>query len=615
MKKTIFTLILTSFSLLVMAQSAERKVLFIGIDGCRFDAIVKANTPGIDELLSNALYSDHGLTEYTTWSGTGWSGMLTGVWHTKHGVTDNTFNGSNYGEYPDFISRAENHNPGLSTYSVVHWSPLNTTIIQSIDNKISVPTDLEVKNIAVNILNNNNPDILFVAFDDVDHAGHSHGFSPDIPQYIQSIEITDQYISELISALKNRPNYAQEDWLIVVTTDHGGTISGHGGGTLEERTIFNIFSNPGFEQQYFPRNTLTTTVTFDEAHFISGTFAQPIDQSPFEFGTSQDFTIEFWVKAIEYTGDPSFVSNKNWNSGRNAGFVISAQQGQYWKVNIGDGVDRLDIQGGYIQPGQWHHLAVSFDRDGLMTAYEDGAVVGFDSMTLIGNINTGLPLIINQDGTTTYGFNFEGNYKDVRIWNDVVPESTITEWAAKPVNEAHPYYDKLIANWTCEDGSGSLLEDASPNNNDCNVIGNIEWNNDMTDTFIIYDYSETPRIPDNAVTVLNWFCIPLQESWNLVGKSWLNPCITGSTEDFESSFQFSINPNPTSDQINLIVPVPAIVATEMTLFDAAGRQLRQFRMEAGLTEYKISMESLIPGTYILKITQGKKYRSAKIIKK
>jgi predicted AlkP superfamily pyrophosphatase or phosphodiesterase len=34
-----------------------------------------------------------------------------------------------------------------------------------------------VKNAAVNALQNDNPDILFVDFDDVDHAGHSYGFS------------------------------------------------------------------------------------------------------------------------------------------------------------------------------------------------------------------------------------------------------------------------------------------------------------------------------------------------------------------------------------------------------------------------------------------------------
>lgn len=404
------------------------KVLLIGIDGCRWDAVVAANAPAIDNLLNNAIYSDNGLTEYKTWSGTGWSGMLTGVWHTKHGVVDNSFSGSNYTQYPDFISRAESYNPNLSTISVVHCAPINTNIIQAIDQEYSVATDSEVKNTAVNILTKNNPDVLFVAFDDVDHAGHSYGFSPTTTQYIQTIETTDGYISEILTALYNRTNYANEDWLIVLTTDHGGIPSGHGGGTLEERTIFNIYQNPNFTDQHLSRNVVSNTTTYNEARFPAGTYATPVNQAPFMFGTLQDFTIEFWIKANAYTNDPSFISNKNWNSGYNPGFVISAEQGKYWKVNVGDGTNRLDIQGGFISPNEWHHIAVSFDRNGLMTAYEDGVIVGFNSMQNIGNINSGLPLIINQDGTTTYGHNFDGSIKDIRIWNTVVSESNLVAW-------------------------------------------------------------------------------------------------------------------------------------------------------------------------------------------
>ena len=332
MKKLALLIFIFSISTNSFCQNT-RKVLFIGVDGCRWDALVAANTPAIDNLLSTAKYSGNGLTEYKTWSGTGWSNMLTGVWHTKHGTTDNTFAGSNYVQYPDFISRVEGFDAGLSTISVVHWSPLNTTIIQNIDSEITVATDLAVKDSAVSVLTNQDPDLLFVAFDDVDHAGHSYGFSTQVPEYIDAIEITDAYIGEIISALQNRPTYNEEDWLVVVTTDHGGTMAGHGGGTLEERTIFTIYSNPTFTSEIVSRNEISNLETYNEGHFIAGTYAIPQNQTPFSFGTSQDFTIELWVKASSYTGDPSFISNKDWNSGLNEGFVLCAQQGQYWRWN------------------------------------------------------------------------------------------------------------------------------------------------------------------------------------------------------------------------------------------------------------------------------------------
>ena len=68
-------------------------------------------------------------------------------------------------------------------------------------------------------------------------------------------------------------------------------------------------------------------------------------------------------------GDVAIVGNKDWNSGLNQGFVFSFKypSGPEWKVNIGDGLSRVDINtGGTIADGQWHTLSVSFDRDGYM---------------------------------------------------------------------------------------------------------------------------------------------------------------------------------------------------------------------------------------------------------
>lgn len=81
--------------------SAEpsKKVLIIGIDGCRFDALQSADTPQLDQLIADGCYDPdcHIVGERyqgnDTISGPGWSSILTGVWADKHGVNDNTFKG------------------------------------------------------------------------------------------------------------------------------------------------------------------------------------------------------------------------------------------------------------------------------------------------------------------------------------------------------------------------------------------------------------------------------------------------------------------------------------------------------------------------------------------
>ncbi len=599
--KQLSLLLLCLFTLSLHSQTITRKLLFIGIDGCRADVLMSSNTPNIHSLLDHAVYSTEGLCAYKTWSGNGWSSMLTGVWHTKHGVTDNTFSGSNYGNYPDFIHRMEAFDSTLKTISTVHWGPINSTIIQNADVENIVSTDLEVKNSAIASLTIDDPDVLFLDFDDVDHAGHGFGFSALFSEYVSAIETTDGYIGEILTALYNRPQYANEDWLVVLTTDHGGNENGHGRGSIDERSIFTIYNNPAFVAEQLNRDSISTTNTADELQLDAGTYARPIDQAAFAFGASQDFTIEFWVKPTDYTGDPAFISNKNWNSGLNTGFVISAQDGEFWKVNIGDGSNRADIEGGYLQPGQWHHLAVSFDRDGLMTAYEDGAFVGFEHLSSIGNIDSGLPFTINQDGTGNYGFDFNGTYRDIRVWNAVIPNDLLVNWANIPVNATHPFYTQLLANWKCDSSTETQFTDASPAGHHCPITGNFSWVNNQTNTFTVFDYSGTSREPDNAVTALTWMCIPIDTAWNLDGHSWVNECeenpliAANSTE-----LDFSIYPNPSNGQFTIQRNFTGKSQPQLRIFNSLGEIVIQQQISASTTQIH-DISYLSKGVYLVQL--------------
>ena len=284
------------------------------------------------------------------------------------------------------------------------------------------------------------------------------------------------------------------------------------------------------------------------------------------------------------------------------------------KVNIGDGTNRLDIQGGYIEPDQWHHLAVSCDRDGLMTVYEDGAVVGFEWMQSIGNINSGYPLVINQDGTTGYGLDFDGSYKDIRIWNAALPDSVIVDWASTPVTNSHPFYNSLLANWKCVDGTDIILEDASPNANNCEATGFIDWNADQTSTFTVYDYSNTPREPDNAVTALDWLCIPIQEDWNLDGTSWVTSCIETAIYDHDATPEFTLQPNPVSEYVSISWAIAAGDNTSLLLQDASGKLLSKMPIQRGDTFYQLSLKDYPAGIYFITLEDGLRSRSAKFIR-
>jgi hypothetical protein len=245
MKKTYILLIISLFAYATAFATQPRKVLVIGIDGTRADALQVANTPNIDALLPHAFYTFDSWHLDITVSGPSWSSIMTGVYHQKHGVTNNSYSGSNYYDYPYFPTRAKEYKPNLYCVQIAEWAPMSDDVYNDGWNlKLKVPDGqgTPTENAAVTQLANPNLDALFVYFDAVDLAGHSTGFNPNNPSYISAIENVDGHIGGILNALYSRPNYANEDWLILITTDHGGIGTGHGGNTDQERHIWWIAS-------------------------------------------------------------------------------------------------------------------------------------------------------------------------------------------------------------------------------------------------------------------------------------------------------------------------------------------------------------------------------------
>jgi arylsulfatase A-like enzyme len=94
---------------------------------------------------------------------------------------------------------------------------------------------------------------VFFYIGQVDVAGHTHGFHPAVPEYIAAIERADQLAGRVLAAVKGRKTYDTEDWLVLVTSDHGGQGKGHGGGhaTPEILNSFLIVSGPAAQRGTF----------------------------------------------------------------------------------------------------------------------------------------------------------------------------------------------------------------------------------------------------------------------------------------------------------------------------------------------------------------------------
>ena len=262
---------LLSLALLAIFLSASwaadpaSKVLVIGIDGCRPDALKVAKTPNLDSLIQSGMFfqgtdirEPQGTDKADTISGPGWSNLLTGVWPDKHNVLDNKFTEPNYERYPHMFARLKEARPDAVTASFSTWEPIEGKIVSAADvsrsfsdkSKSSIDRDLEAAEACAEYLRAENPDLVICYQGEIDGAGHGNGFHPTVPEYIAAIEKVDENIGKLLAAIRSRPSADTEDWLVIVCTDHGGQGRGHGGGHAvpEIRTTFLIVSGPAAER-------------------------------------------------------------------------------------------------------------------------------------------------------------------------------------------------------------------------------------------------------------------------------------------------------------------------------------------------------------------------------
>jgi photosystem II stability/assembly factor-like uncharacterized protein len=148
------------------------------------------------------------------------------------------------------------------------------------------------------------------------------------------------------------------------------------------------------------------------------------------WGTTQPFTIALWFKSNSTASYATLISDKDWDLGRNKGWVIDLESGKI-RFNIGDGTDRIDLfsQSG-LNDNNWHHVAVSFTRVSGTTAsvvlYIDGVNKAATAGAVpIGDVYSGYKLYMGVDVENDYPYS--GSIDEVKIWNTALTQDQIRE--------------------------------------------------------------------------------------------------------------------------------------------------------------------------------------------
>ncbi|MDR9418606.1 alkaline phosphatase family protein [Gracilimonas sp.] len=262
-------------------QKPAPKAVYIILDGISADVLEQTDTPNLDKISKIGGYTRAttggmagGYSESPTASAIGYNNLLTGTWANKHNVYDNNIDHPNY-EYWSLYRLIETEKPALKTAIFSSWTDNRTKLIGEgleesggfqIDivrdgydiDTLSFPhdsawvrqVDEKVVQEAAKSLKENAPDFSWIYLWYTDDTGHSFG---DTEKYFESIKNADRQVGKIWNAIQERKNNFNEDWLIIVTTDHGRALpdgKSHGNQSERERTVW-FATNADNLNEYF----------------------------------------------------------------------------------------------------------------------------------------------------------------------------------------------------------------------------------------------------------------------------------------------------------------------------------------------------------------------------
>lgn len=251
------------------------RVIVIGVDGLSVDGVSTARVPRLRELMARSAWTLEARGVLPTLSSPNWASAINGASPAQHGITSNGYFRhmvefqpacrTEDGKFPTIFGLLRADYPA-SNIAVFHdWGGF-ADLLEKHAPDVMRHERGPAKTIAAAIAywRENRPALTFIHLDNVDHAGHAHGWYS--PEYYRAVEAADGYIGQVLDMLEALS--VTESTFVLVTSDHGGTAHGHGKNSLPEILIPWILSGPGVA----PGRIAALVNTFDTALTVAWIF-------------------------------------------------------------------------------------------------------------------------------------------------------------------------------------------------------------------------------------------------------------------------------------------------------------------------------------------------------
>ena len=466
------------------ANAGGRHVLYIIVDGVSGQVVQTAyNTkraPVVKDMIKNSIYTFEGLADSKSSDDDftnehGWANMMTGK----------TANGSNR---VSFLSRlGKGYNSQLYAVSQGFYDTYGSDATQA----QLLNSDIAVKDALVSGLSADSsvPNVVVAEFRGVYDEGVANGFteSNGLPteSIVDAFYTIDIYLGEIRTALESRPDYSNENWLIIVSSNYGGDIINHNTSTYYDyrnRQTFTMMYNVrltntllqkpaegSLNYQYYTPEYRSYEVGYLEQATVN-------DPSLFDIEIDKPCTVQFFYRSTSTQGYAMALVSKKADQNDKSGWYFS-RTGTNFQLQILGSSQRKPfstvISG---KDPQWHVITLRVEPDetsssprNLFTVFLDGEIMSAAPYTNTSTTisNPTVPLTIGCIATNRK--NVGPIYiTNLQFYDVALPDEFIKKNYGKDkldqLGEDFEYWDHLIGYWPCdreEDFLSPVLRDYS----------------------------------------------------------------------------------------------------------------------------------------------------------